>query len=173
MSCTLVYLVSIALHWTLSSLSTSLLIWESKNWIQYSVWPHRWWVQDITTSLSLLSLQLLMSPGMHFALFTMSAHCLLSFSLASTVIPRVFSVSLLFSQSVPILSWCVGLFSPRGRAMDSLLKFLMVASSSRLWRSAWRADSLFVLWPLCWFSIVIKFANGTLFHQVLDVYSTL
>lgn len=40
MACTLVELVSIALHWTLFSLSTSLLIWETRNWIQYSMWPH-------------------------------------------------------------------------------------------------------------------------------------
>lgn len=101
-------------------------------------------IQGVTTSPSLLSLQLLIWPSMHFALFTTRAHCLLSFSLASTVIRRFFSVLLLFSQSVPILSWCVGLLCPRGRTMDSLLKYLMLAASSKLWKSAWRADSFFV-----------------------------
>lgn len=98
-----------------------------------------------TRCLSLLALQLLMQPSLHFALLTMSTCHLLSFTLVSSVIPSFFSALLLFSQAVPILSLYMGLFCPRGRTMDSLLKFLILAASSRPWRSAWRVDSLFVL----------------------------
>ncbi|NXA57058.1 GOGB1 protein, partial [Nothocercus julius] len=103
--CSRPLIILVALRWTLSSSSTSLLYWVAQHWTQFSSGglsraEHRGRIP----SLDLLQTLFLMCPRTPLAFLATRAPCCLMVNLSSTMTPRSFSAELLSSRSVPSLS---------------------------------------------------------------------
>ncbi|NXW18147.1 TENS3 protein, partial [Circaetus pectoralis] len=68
---------------------------------------------DLLATLFLMQLRILMTA------FAMRLHCWLMVSLLSTRTPRSFSAELSSNQLAPSMYWCLGLFLPRCRSLQS------------------------------------------------------
>lgn len=95
-----------ALHWTPSSNSIPLLYWGPQNWTHLSKCGLTSAEQRRRmASLDLLAILCLMHPRIPLACLASSAHCWLTFNLASTGTLRAFSAKLLPSWVAPSTHW--------------------------------------------------------------------
>lgn len=118
-------------------------------------------IEEITLSLNLLAMVLLMQPGMWLALIAAEAHCWLMFSLFSMRTSRSFSIKLFSSQPAPRLCFCIGLFFTRcGTSLFFLAKIHAVCDSPFLQRSLYKAalpSSKLIIPPPVW--ICLRFTH--------------
>lgn len=104
--------IFMALSWTHSSMSVSLVVGSPALGIALHICLARGEQREGITSLDLLVTFCLIQPRRHLTSFAARVHCWFMFSLVSTRTPQVFSAKLLFSSKLP---WCLGLFLTRSR----------------------------------------------------------
>lgn len=111
--CFSLLIIFVALHWTCSVSSLSLLSWGAQNWTQHSrcgLTRSEW--RGRITSLELLATLFLMNPRTPLAFLATRKYCWLMDSLLFTRTPRSYSTELLSSRSAPASAGDWGYSSP-------------------------------------------------------------